>query len=91
MPTKNLEDRILKLEIRLEQVQNHADALQLVLSWLLAKHPDDEVLMFLRSQANEFETANAGKYEEWVDTLDDLDGYVTKWRTQWAADAQQPC
>ena len=89
MQVNDLEDRILKLEIRLEQVQNHADALQLVLSWILAKHQDDEVLMFLRSQAYELEAANSGKYEEWVDTLDDLDGYVSRWRTQWASDAEQ--
>lgn len=78
-----LTDRVIHLQAYVQQLQERANGLQLVVSWLLAKHPDDEAMLFLSSQANEFESSP--KFAEEVALLDELREDVAQWRDQWSS------
>jgi hypothetical protein len=76
-----LTDRVIWLQATVEQLQERERALQLVLSWLLARQPNDEAMAFLSSQANEFDGAR--RLEEDVALLDELREDVAQWHAQW--------
>lgn len=81
---ESLSNRILELEVQQRMEQRRNDALQLVVSWLLAKHPDNEAMFFLSCQANALE--GNPKYVDDVMLLDDLREDVAQWRAQWSSD-----
>lgn len=80
----DLDDRIVRLEVSLDMMQRRNSALQLVVSWLLAKHVGDEAMSFLSCQANELD--DNPKFEEDVVLLDELREDVKQWHAQWSSD-----
>lgn len=74
----SITERLLALELRLDQIQRQADTLQLVLGWLLERQPDDAGLRFLARQVNEFETQPG--WSEEVLTLDELREQIAQLR-----------
>jgi len=77
----DIDKKLLHLNVSLEQADRRNAALELVVSWLLARHPDDEALEFLSGQANELESNP--KFEEDVALLDELRESVREWHVQW--------
>jgi len=77
----DIDEKLLHLKISLEQADQRSAALELVVSWLLARQPDDEALGFLSGQANELESNP--KFEEDVALLDEMRESVREWHVQW--------
>lgn len=73
----NLENRLLHCEVYCDQLNKRHNALQLVVSWLLAKPPNQDALNFLRVQANELD--GNPKHVETVMLLDELIEDVVDW------------
>jgi hypothetical protein len=88
MENEELLDRITRLELSLKQHREYCDGLEMAISWLLAKHPGDEALLFLSSQANEFEGAK--RLEEITVALDYLREDVYGWRALWSDAPHEP-
>ncbi len=79
--------RLVELEVQNNQLQRRMNALQLVVSWLLARQPDDKALLFLSAQANELnQSGSQGKWEEDIALLDELREDVLQWHAQWSSD-----
>lgn len=78
-----LTERVIRLQATVEQLQEREHALQLVLSWLLARQPNDLSMAFLSSQANELD--DAPRFEEQVALLDELREDVAQWHAQWSS------
>jgi len=70
-------NRMIMLERSNKQLSERIDALQHVVSWLLAKHPPVDALRFLRGQSNELEPR--GNFPEEVAILDELNEDVLHW------------
>lgn len=85
---ENLTDRIVRLEVQTEQMRQRNDGLMLVVGWLLARHPGDDALRFLSSQANELDGHQ--KHVEYVALLDDLREEIEQWHAQWPAAQKWP-
>lgn len=81
-----IEEKLLRLEVCLNQTNERHDALLVVLSWLLANHPGDEAMKFLCLQANELEGDR--KLQEHVAVLDDLREAVCAWHALWPSAPQ---
>jgi len=80
-----IDEKLLHLKVSLEQADRRSFALELVVSWLLARHPEDDAFLFLSSQANELENApGKSRHPEAVALLDDLRAQVFEWHTQWS-------
>ncbi len=75
-----IDEKLLHLKVDLDLADRRSFALELVVSWLLARHPDDEVMRFLCSQANELESTPDNYYRAAVALLDELRGHVSDWR-----------
>lgn len=79
--------RLVELEARNEMLQRQLNAIQLVVSWLLARQPDNAALRFLSAQANEFDQPDCRrKWEEDIALLDELREDVAHWHAQWSSD-----
>lgn len=79
-----IDEKLLHLKVSLDQADHRSCALELVVSWLLARQPEDEAFRFLASQANELENApDKNRHLEAVALLDDLRAQVSDWRAQW--------
>lgn len=82
---KNI-DPLIDHEARIRMLEERNQALQLVLSWLLARQPEDSAKCFLSAQANEIDQpAHAHKYPEHIALLDELREDVAQWHAQWSA------
>lgn len=79
MEMEELLNRITRLELRLELMQQEQHAVVEVLGWLLARHPDDAE-MYLACQANELE--ESPKLAPLVPTFDELRSRLASWREQ---------
>jgi hypothetical protein len=78
-----LEEKLLRLELQLEQMNGHQQTYHRVLSWLLAKQPEDKGLLFLSLTANSIEELHP-HLEEDLAALDALIEDVIVWREHWA-------
>jgi hypothetical protein len=85
---KNIDERIIHLETRLQQAERRNDALQFVVSWILARHPGDDAMSFLSCQANELEASP--RFEVDVAVLDELREEVLQWHAQWSSGPNTP-
>lgn len=65
-----IDEKLLHLKVFLEQADHRSCALELVVSWLLARQPEDIALQFLSRQANE--SSCDPSLAEQVALLDDL-------------------
>lgn len=86
---KSIGDKISHLEVHLQQMQRRNDTLQLVVSWILARHPGDDAMSFLSNQAIELD--GNPRYEEDVAVLDELREDVLQWHAQWSSDPKARC
>ncbi len=83
-----LSKRIVQLEVGLKQEECRADAQELVLAWILARFPYDDVHRFLAVQANNME--GNPKHQEDVALLDHLQELVSFWHAFPASDPKIP-
>lgn len=78
-----LNERVIRLEARVEQLQEIQHAQELIIGWLLSRRlPDDEcpassALHFLRTQRAEF--LSSPKYAEDVALIESLIQHVEHW------------
>lgn len=52
-----IDKKLPHLKVQLDLDDRRSAALELVVSWLLARQPDDQAMRFLSAQANELENA----------------------------------
>lgn len=85
-----IDEKLLHFKVSLEQADRRNAASELVVSWLLARQPDDEANTFLAMQAFALENADGkSHHQEAVALLDELRESVNSWRAQWR-DARIP-
>lgn len=83
---KDTANRFIEQEARIRMLEEHCQAQQLVLSWLLARQPAEQALEFLSAQANEFDQPeHQQKYPEYIALLDELREDVVLWHAQWSS------
>lgn len=79
--------RLVALEVENKMLQRRLGALQLVVSWLLARQPGDAAQRFLSGQANEFDQpGHREKWDEDIALLDELREDLAQWHAQWSSD-----
>jgi hypothetical protein len=65
--------RFVELEARTRMLEERNEAMQMVLAWLLSRHPDDDVFHFLACQANTLDTPETrSRFLEAIALLDEL-------------------
>ena len=74
-----IESKIMALESHIQETDDRALAMELVVSWILSKHPEHEAHLFLASQANEMQ--EHPKLSALVKLLDDLREHLSVLRT----------
>jgi hypothetical protein len=83
-----IDQKLAHLKDSLVQADKRNFALELVVSWILSQYPEDKVLRFLASQANEMEGNELDKIRlhDEVALFDCLRSQVSAWHAHHAGD-----
>lgn len=88
-----IDQKLSHIHTLIKQADERSFALELVVSWLLSRNPQDETFRFLATQANNMEVSaqNKSRNQEFVAVLDELRELASEWHALNAtAQSDQP-